>query len=140
MIAFSCGHGTRLRRQLRVLAAAIVAANACAFGRTTVVAAPPAVFAPGVISDSNEQWRLTFTLDGKTAYFAESPGFFPLTRKASIYMSRLTPQGWSEPVLAPFSAQYSNMDPFISPDGRRLYFSSIRPLNGVLRGDIDLWY
>lgn len=31
------------------------------------------------------------------------------------------------------------MDPFVTPDGNRLYFSSIRPAGGVDRPDLDLW-
>src|SRR5688572_7216595 len=113
----------------------------------------PQIFAPGVISDANEQWRLTFTPDGRTAYFAESEKFFPITRKATIYTSTLKDGQWSEPVVAPFSGTHSDIDPFITPDGQRLYFSSIRPVppdlkvgpaqssdsGGVSRSDIDIW-
>ncbi|HEX6060219.1 MAG TPA: hypothetical protein VFZ11_14515 [Gemmatimonadaceae bacterium] len=99
-----------------------------------------AKFADGVISDAREQWRITFTPDGTTAYFASSDDFFPVTRKATIYVSRLQGDAWSTPVVAPFSGEYSDIDPFISPDGERLYFSSIRPVGGVMRGDIDIWY
>lgn len=102
-----------------------------------MTAAPqvPMVFAPGVISDSREQWRLTLTPDGKTAYFATSDEFFPFTRKATIYYSTLVDGNWSTPVVAPFSGRYSDIDAFVSRDGRRLYFSSIRPP----RSDIDIW-
>ena len=131
----------RLPQLLTVLAAATGAG--CA-SRPSNDAAPadgiPTTFAPGVISDSNHQWRITFTRDGRTAFFAESPGFFPVTRRATIYESRLSAGRWSQPVVAPFSGEFSDIDPFITPDGRRLYFSSIRPVNGVLRGDIDIWY
>ncbi len=99
----------------------------------------PQIFAPGLISDANEQWRLTFTPDGRTAYFAESEKFFPFTRKATIYTSTLRDGRWSEPVVAPFSGTHSDIDPFITPDGQRLYFSSIRPVNGASRSDIDIW-
>src|SRR5688500_8587930 len=105
----------------------------------SVATSTPAIFAPDVISDDNEQWRITFTPDGKTAYFAESPEFFPFTRQATIYVSTLVNGAWTEPVVAPFSGQYSDIDPFLSPNGQRLYFSSIRPVDGVTRGDIDLW-
>lgn len=102
--------------------------------------ATPTLFAPGVISDAAEQWRITFSANGKHAYFASSPQFFPFTRRATIYESHLANDGtWSTPVVASFSGVYSDIDPFLSPDGQRLYFSSIRPVNGVLRGDIDLW-
>jgi len=104
------------------------------------VSSPTAqIFSDGVISDGNEQWRITFTPDGKTAYFAESVDFFPFTRQATIYVSQYVDGAWTTPVVAPFSGQYGDIDPFISPDGQRLYFSSIRPVDGVNRGDIDLW-
>jgi Tol biopolymer transport system component len=114
------------------------AAGAAAVAR--IATSTATVFSPDVISDGNEQWRITFTPDGKTAYFAESPAFFPFTRQATIYETHLGQGGWSEPQIASFSGTYSDIDPFISPDGQRLYFSSIRPLeDGTLRGDIDLW-
>lgn len=97
------------------------------------------VFSPGVISDAREQWRITFTPDGRTAYFAVSDAFFPFTRKATIYVSQRTGMAWSAPVIAPFSGVYSDIDPFITPDGQRMYFSSIRPVDGATRGDIDVW-
>lgn len=101
----------------------------------------PQIFAPGVISDAAEQWRITFTPNGKQAYFARSARFFPFTRLATIYESHVTPDGtWSAPVVASFSGTYSDIDPFLSPDGQRLYFSSVRPVDGVQRPDIDLWY
>ncbi|HLL81204.1 MAG TPA: hypothetical protein VK420_01080 [Longimicrobium sp.] len=98
-----------------------------------------AVFAPGVISDGREQWRITFTPDGKTAYFAASDFFFPFTRRATIYESHLERGEWTTPVVASFSGRYSDIDPFIAANGQRLYFSSIRPVDGVMNGDIDLW-
>jgi YVTN family beta-propeller protein len=83
--------------------------------------------------------ELAFTPDGKTAYFASSDEFFPFTRQATIYVSHLADGAWTAPEVAPFSGRYSDIDPFLSPDGRRLYFSSIRPVEGVTRGDLDIW-
>ena len=97
------------------------------------------LFAEGVISDRNEQWRITFTPDGRTAYFTESTGFFPITRQATIYVSEYVANAWTEPREASFSGTFSDIDPFITPDGHRLYFSSIRPVAGVTRGDLDIW-
>jgi len=139
------------RKILRVgagLAAALLAACSSArevrepggmMARSARAPEAAAVFAPGVISDGREQWRITFTPDGKTAYFAASDSFFPFTRKATIYESHLEGGAWSAPVVASFSGRYSDIDPFLTPNGQRLYFSSIRPVDGVLRGDIDLW-
>ncbi len=101
--------------------------------------ARPEVFAPGVISDAREQWRITFTPDGGTAYFTVSDEFFPISRQGTIMVSHRVGRTWTTPVVASFSGRYSDIDPFITPDGSRLYFSSIRPVNGVVRGDLDLW-
>jgi Tol biopolymer transport system component len=135
----------------RVLAAAILL-GACADGLPVTAqvnhaaiadaqaASAAEVFAPGVISSpSTEQWRITFTPDGKTAYFASSARFFPFTRQATIYESQLVDGAWTAPRVASFSGVYSDIDPFIAPDGQRLYFSSVRPVNGQPRQDIDLW-
>lgn len=82
----------------------------------------PEIFAPGVISDQRWQWRITFTPGGRTAYFAVSDGFFPFEREATIMVSHRQAHGtWSTPEVAPFSGTYSDIDPFITPDGRRLY-------------------
>ena len=108
--------------------------------RSAPAPAAAALFAPGVISDAKRQWRITFTADGRTAYFAESDGFFPATRQATIYVTHLVGGSWTEPAVAPFSGRYSDIDPFVTPDGSRLYFSSIRPVGGVVRGDVDIWY
>ena len=130
-----------VREQMRTVCIAFALLAGCVSTRSAAPAAPAtaAVFAPGVISDENEQWRITFTPDGSTVYFAESAEFFPFTRRATIYTSRQLDGSWTTPEVAPFSGTHSDIDPFITPDGRRLYFSSIRPANGVTRGDIDIW-
>ncbi len=99
----------------------------------------PQVFAPGVISDEQEQYRITFTVDGDTAYFGRSESFFPVSRQAFIYRSVRVAGDWQTPEIAPFSGTFSDIDPFISPDGRRLYFSSIRPIDGQDRPDLNTW-
>lgn len=117
----------------------VAGSGAHAAAQTARQPAEAQVFSPGVISDAREQWRITFTPDGKTAYFTTSDFLFPITRQATIYVSHLDGDTWSTPRVAPFSGTYSDIDPFLSPDGQRLYFSSIRPVDGVMHGDIDLW-
>ena len=133
-----------------VLGGALVAA-ACAEGNgdsaitspRTAAAQSPAtaeILAPGVISDARWQWRLTFTPDGKTAYYTVSSAFFPATRQGTIMVTHLQQDGtWSTPAVAPFSGTFSDIDPFISPDGQRLYMSSIRPENGAPKADLDIF-
>ena len=141
------GACTRPAGRTAAAALAFLAIGCAAPRPAAAPAATPAVaaegaerFAPGAISDERRQWRITFTPDGRTAYFAESDGFFPRTRQAAIHVSHRVGDGWSEPEVAPFSGVHPDIDPFVVPDGSRLYFSSIRPVDGVVRGDLDVWY
>ncbi|MFN8320874.1 MAG: hypothetical protein U0V54_15735 [Saprospiraceae bacterium] len=49
---------------------------------------------------------------------------------------------WGNPELLPFCDGYSYLEPFLSADGTRLYFSSNRPKDGTTQkaGDFDIWY
>ena len=97
------------------------------------------LFAPGTISSDDEEYRISFTPDGQTAFFARGAGFFPQTQDATIMESRLVDGQWAEPTIATFSGTYPDIDPWVSPDGSSLYFSSIRPVAGEPRRDADLW-
>lgn len=48
----------------------------------------------------------------------------------------------TKPQVASFSGQYHDLEPFLSPDGLRLYFSSDRPLDNSAKElkDYDIWY
>lgn len=126
----------------RALVVAALVACGCApqpspFDR--IVDTTPVQLAPGVISTAAEEYRITFTPDGRTAYFARGERFFPFSRQATIYETRFRDGAWTTPKVAPFSGRHSDIDPFVSPDGRVLYFSSIRPVDGRERSDSDLW-
>lgn len=108
-------------------------------GGPAAAASGGSVLAPGVISSDQEEWRISFTPDGRTAYFGRSADFFPVSRQATILMSRASAKGWSAPRVAPFSGQHPDIDPFVTADGRRLFWSSIRPVDGQSRADADLW-
>src|SRR5215217_4416785 len=97
----------------------------------------PQVFGPGVLSTGDYDLNSAFTPDGKTIYFTKaSPDF----RSFTLVVSRFEKGKWSTPEVAPFSGQYSDADPFISPDGKHLYFCSNRPLTGnTPKKDYDIW-
>ena len=42
-------------------------------------------------------------------------------------------------MVAPFSGQYSDYDPFVTPDGSRLLWISNRPVDGKEKEDYDIW-
>ncbi len=97
----------------------------------------PEVFGEGVISTGDDESHPEFTPDGKTIYFLKNtPTFSHWTIVESHYKNNR----WTTPEVAPFSGQYSDADPFITPDGQKFFFISTRPVEGDKeRDDTDMW-
>jgi Tol biopolymer transport system component len=97
----------------------------------------PALYGAGIISTGDMELNAALTADGRTLYFTKR------TVKAQrwvIVESHWRRGRWSEPQVSPFSGQYNDFDPFISPDGSRLYYSSNRPVEGQQpKRDFDIW-
>jgi len=97
----------------------------------------PIVFAPDVVSlKTDYEFGSVFSNSGNEFYYAVNVG--PIAEIRSIVR-----QGdvWSTPKIVLTSDKYSHNDPFLSPDDKRLYFISDRPVDG--RGDkkdYDIWY
>src|SRR5262245_759954 len=98
--------------------------------------AEPALFAEGIISTGDMELNAAFTPDGKTLYFTKRT---PRPLLWVIVVSRFRGGKWSAPEVAEFSGQYSDFDPIISPDGKKLYFCSNRPVDSQPRQDFDIW-
>ena len=99
----------------------------------------PKIFAEGVLSTGDFESHPAFTPDGRTVYFLKNAPDFSFW---TIVVSNFRNGRWQEPEVAPFSGRYSDADPFITPDGARLYFISTRPLDakaGGGRKDLDIW-
>jgi Tol biopolymer transport system component len=100
----------------------------------------PTIFAPGVISTGDYESHPEFTPDGKTLYFLKSTPDFNFW---TIVFSRLENGIWTSPEVAPFSGQYSDADPFITRDGKRMFFISRRPVSADTSpnavGRLDIW-
>ncbi len=97
-------------------------------------------FEEGRISTERWEWRLSFAPGRQRAYWSSTAGWWPGSReRATILTSQWRPWGWSEPQAASFSGQHSDMDPFVSPDGRYLLFSSERPRPDGRAAKMDLW-
>jgi len=100
---------------------------------------PPAraeIFAPNVISTRDYERDGTFSPDGKSFYFTKRT-MWPYF--SAICVSRLRNGEWSEPEVASFSGQYGDATPFMSVDGRRMYFASRRPVRGARSPYFALW-
>lgn len=149
VVLAGCGTATEASQEARpssseapieASAAPSEVASADSSGSPHASSAPEAtVLEQGVISTDAEEWRISFTPDGETAYFARSDGFFPQTRDATIMETTLVDGAWSKPVVAAFSGEFPDIDPWVSPDGESIYFSSIRPVNGEPRRDAELF-
>lgn len=94
----------------------------------------PEVFAPDIINHLAHS-SPSFTPDGKEMYWSTVSGENE-TRK--IFYVKFENNKWSEPMLANFSGNYHDDQPFISSDGEKLFFASKRPKikNGIQENDI----
>ena len=97
----------------------------------------PRMFAPGIVSTTEDEFGGAFTPDGRTVYFDKT------VLRHYLYViceSEYRGGKWSTPKVAPFSGRYRDSDPVLSPDGTRLYFVSDRPVNGKPKTDFDIWF
>jgi len=101
----------------------------------------PELFAPGIVTkpDTEEAFG-SFSPNGREFYFTiHRPDF----SRHRIVVSRFDGKTWSEPSQLPFSGRYNDREPRLSPDGKRLYFSSNRPTQSgdtARRADLDIWF
>jgi hypothetical protein len=105
---------------------------------------------PHVISQTVEPAAQLFLLFNHTRDFslsAKGDEMYFTIQSPNQNLSRIAvakKQGaeWGNPELASFSGKYNDLEPFLSPDGRRLYFASNRPQVGQADSvkDFDIWY
>jgi Tol biopolymer transport system component len=77
----------------------------------------------------------TLTPDGQTLLYVAR------RNPETILLSRWNGEGWDPPVVAPFSGRWPDQEPFVSPDGTRVYFASRRPVDdqGEENPEYDIW-
>ncbi len=96
---------------------------------------PPELYGKGRVSTEFSEIKVTLSPDRTRVLWGSTnrpggPGGWDL------WESRKGPDGWSDPVPAPFNSPQNDFDPFFAPDGRSVYFFSNRP--GGAGGD-DLY-
>ena len=97
----------------------------------------PERFAPDIFIYNHS--TVTVSPDGKEMYWNSGPKF----GEGPIMMTKIVDGKWIKPVEAPFSGkQYSKFDdcPFVSPDNKRLFFISMRPLGSRADNKENIWY
>jgi ankyrin repeat protein/glyoxylase-like metal-dependent hydrolase (beta-lactamase superfamily II) len=106
--------------------------------------AVPELFAPGIVSARfGLHCPAVFSPDGREAYWnvmvkPRTPG----TGISRLLFSRLRDGRWTRPQAAPFTDEGRDGDvPCFTPDGKRLYFMSRRPLPGAGPGSGEhIWF
>ncbi len=95
------------------------------------------LFARDLISTVPPEFSVSFSPDGRTVYFNRTDD-----ARANITMlaSLLRNGDWSEPEAVPWSSGARDVDPFVSPDGDRIWFSSNRPRGGQAQPEYASWY
>ncbi|TFG79930.1 MAG: hypothetical protein E4H23_04300 [Chrysiogenales bacterium] len=93
------------------------------------------LFAPEIIKHLAHS-SPTFTPDGKEIYWSTTSGENE-TRK--IYYTKYENNKWSPSIVAPFSGNYHDDHPFISYDGKNLFFASKRPKEPSGSQENDIW-
>ena len=96
------------------------------------------VFMPGIISNGYNERDMAISPDGKEMYYT----IIAPRNATSVIVSRsFVNNKWSNPSVPDFSGHYADLEPAFSPDGRRLYFASKRPVKkGIRKNDFDIWY
>jgi Tol biopolymer transport system component len=104
---------------------------------TALCAETPAIFQPGVISTAPlAESGGTFSPDEREFYFTVRNPTTTSRPLSVVCVSRRAGTRWTKPEVASFSGMDWDTGPAMSPDGKRMFFASIR--NG--REDTDLWY
>ncbi len=104
----------------------------------------PELFGLGIISSI---WGIhstaVFSPDGNEVYWAPMMSFpGEIYTRGGLLMMKRVGGRWTPPAWAPFSGPDVNDDvPFFSPDGKRIYFLSSRPLPGETQtGSEKIWF
>ncbi|PKP32708.1 MAG: hypothetical protein CVU00_11470 [Bacteroidetes bacterium HGW-Bacteroidetes-17] len=101
------------------------------------VPSTPELFESCNLSTGMSERDFALSPDGTEIFYTlQSPqGIFH-----TILYSRKDSNGrWTNPEVAPFTSNFSDLEPAFSPDGSALFFSSNRPTNGTEIKDFDIW-
>ncbi len=93
----------------------------------------PVRFAPGIVSPDHS--TISVSTDGKEIYWNSG---------SNIMMTRVIDGRWTQPEVASFSGKgnlnfYDDV-PFVSPDNKRLFFMSMRPIGSSIVTKENIWY
>lgn len=80
----------------------------------------------------------TMSEDGDEIYFTAQS---PLEEVSILIQAKMGDLEWEKQLFLPQSGKYKDLEPFLSPDGLKLYFASNRPLenSSEIKNDFDIW-
>lgn len=99
----------------------------------------PRIFAPGTISTDLDESGGAFSPDGKDFYFTVLAPYTTAARFGMICVSHFKDGRWQKPETVSFSGQYLDFAPRLSVDGKKLYFTSVRPVLGSKVPRYRIW-
>src|SRR5215470_2128176 len=99
----------------------------------------PSLFAEGIISTADDEFGGAFAPDGQTFFFAKKTQSTLRSSVIVICFSTYRNGKWTPPQIAPFSGRYKDFNPALSPDGKKLFFISNRPIDEKPKRDTDIW-
>lgn len=98
----------------------------------------PTLYMPDTISTGYKERDMTISANG--GYLLYSMHSYQDDQRMIVEMKKVGKE-WGEPVVVTFSGTYKDIEPMFSPDGRRLYFASDRPMyEGDTVSDYNIWY
>jgi Tol biopolymer transport system component len=98
----------------------------------------PELFAPGIVSTGILTRDVAMMPDGKEIYFGAALGNYAFS---TILVTKYLNGRWTEPEVMKEmdNPKYLQLEPCISPDGKRFFFLSTRPDQDSVEGDQDIW-
>ncbi len=99
----------------------------------------PRLFAEGVISTPGDEAGGEFSSDGTEFYFTVLNPATAGSRIGLLCVSRWSSGKWGAPEVLAFSGKSLDFSPHLSPDGKTMYFASLRPLADSKVRAIRIW-
>ncbi|MCB2196148.1 MAG: hypothetical protein KQH79_09820 [Bacteroidetes bacterium] len=95
------------------------------------------LFAPDIVSTGAQERDLVFTPDGQELFFVRSVGRLYST----IFYSKIENDKWQKPEVFKYctNAKYKFLEPFLTPDGKKLFFITDMPESGTNPTSFDIW-
>ncbi len=95
------------------------------------------VFAPGFVSTGLYERDIAISPDGNEIIY--TLGDFKQTTRCLVAIKKKG-DTWGKKEILAFSGQYNDIEPFFSPEGKKLYFASDRPVSDDTgRKDYNIW-